>query len=175
VRTVSAPVVARASDADLGYQISRASLLVAGAGVMGSLLLGVFGWVFLWLLGDAYTSALPVLLILLLGQVSLSVSGPVQLICNMRDMAAPASLLATIVAVAMILFLIPFHRPIEAAVIVALSMWVLNGGLWVIVYRKRGVISGIFSINKKVFQSEKAQLGADIQKLRNKFKGKANK
>ena len=120
VRTVIAPMLSRsAAGDDRQGVVAQASILIVGSGFAGTVLLLLLGDPILWALGPAYHSAYPILLVLLLAQMSWTVMGPVAMILNMYGQERARSLIGVCVT-ALLLLALPFcDTAFSAAVVYA--------------------------------------------------------
>jgi len=154
VRTSIGPMLARAQTPEaLNEAVARASLLMLLAGAAGALALAVTGYLFLWVLGPAYTAAFPVLLILLVAQSSWSILGPTAMIMNMTGLQKIRSLVNAVGAVSLIAILWNTSGVIVASAAFATIVWLVNAALWVVIFRLKGVKSGVFGLSRETMQS----------------------
>jgi O-antigen/teichoic acid export membrane protein len=144
VRTVLAPDLARAAiPADRHRALRRASLLFAATGACGILAVIALGGLVIGLHGPPYGAALPVLLILLVGQASWAVFGPCALVLNLHGEEAARSRIAVLCALGFGLALTVCTNPVEAAAAAAVACWLMNAALWVCLRRRLGLVAGL--------------------------------
>jgi len=151
VRKVIAPHIARAasnSTAALQSVISQTSLLMLIASMITPVIFIVIGWFFLHLFGENYTRAYPILVILLLSELSWSVFGPLNSIMIMSGFEKINSLFRFIFSILSLLaglFLSTNFGIIGLCSGYLIFTWLNNVCLSLFLHRKK-IKTGIFSI-----------------------------
>lgn len=157
IRTAAAPEIARlaatktANTKDLQKAVSKASLLMAIAGALGLLGLAMIGWLLLRVMGEAYTQAYPVLLLILLAQASWAFFGPTAIALNMTGLHWQRSIGTMIAAgVAALAAFIgsKVSGPGGAALGYACAAWILNASFYYVLKAKRGLTIGLVSVTR---------------------------
>ncbi len=167
VRTVVSPLLARTTGSEARQDaVSRSSLLVAGSGILGSILLVFLGGALLILFGPEYRDAFPVLMVLLIGQASWIFFGPISLILNMFGLQSQRSLISIACTVAF-LCVLPFcGTPLLAAWAFSLTAWIMNFCQWLLLRRRLGLSSGLIGIRKSDLLGFMEQEASLIRTLR---------
>jgi len=153
IRMAAAPEIARAAGGEdlskLQRSVTRASALIFVFDLAGKVGMAAFGFLFLMLLGDAYTEAYPTLLVLLLGTLSWTVFGPAGVTMYMiglqRERSISTSIAALLVIITSWLGSI-WGGPVGAAVGFSAVNWLLNGWLVWTIWRLRDVRCGIIGV-----------------------------
>lgn len=158
VRTAVGPNLAQANENERQKAVTHASMLMLVSGLIGSILLLVFGAIFLWLFGPAYRPAFPALIALLIGQTSWAILGPTALVLNMFGEAKVRSLISVLAAIGLLILLPLFDTALAAAIVVAAISWAMNFGLCLAIYIRLGLRCGVFGIGmsdaKNIWKSE---------------------
>lgn len=167
VRTAVGPSLAKADAAEERQDAtSYASLLMLLSGSIGTALLLILGWMILWLFGPEYKGAFSALMVLLIGQLSWTVLGPTALVLNMMGHNKIRSVIGSVSAVLLIVWLPLANTALETAIIVALISWAMNAALWLAIKMRLDLVSGVFAIAP---QKVKGMLVGDIAAVRRKL------
>ncbi|MEG3663271.1 lipopolysaccharide biosynthesis protein [Celeribacter halophilus] len=149
VRTAVGPNLAQADGKGQQEAVTHASFLMAISGLLGICFLLSLGWVLLWMFGPEYRSALPVLLVLLVGQLSWTVLGPTALVLNMFGEEKVRSVIGVSTTIMLLVVLPMFDTAIGVATVVAFMSWVMNFALWLAIRIRLNIRCGIVGIGIK--------------------------
>lgn len=171
VRTAVAPMLSHsAGGEDRQRAVSQASILMAGSGLAGTVLLLLLGGLMLWAFGPAYRSAYPTLLMLLVAQLSWTVLGPAAMILNMFGAERERSLIS-VGATVLLLIALPFcGTAFSAALIYAVAAWAMNGLQWLLIHRRLGLRSGLFGIRRSDVVLLLAEEKGALDRFRKRFR-----
>ena len=150
VRMAAAPKLAqtgRPADQKANSQkvLSEASLLMCVAGGAGAVVLAILGWPLLALMGEPYTNAFPVLLVLLLAHLSWALLGPTALAMNMMGLGRQRSVSTFVAAGAGAIgswYCALHFGLLGVAASFAAVLWALNGIQAAQLYRNLQLKSG---------------------------------
>lgn len=148
VRTVIGPDIAAAKGAEQQAAISLGSSIMFLAGTTGAVLTLLMGAAFVYLLGDAYTDALPIIAILLLGQFSYAVLGPTAIIMNMYGLAKIRSFVAVASALILVVLIVNTSTVHQVAWSYSAVLWLMNLVLAFIIWKKLGHYTGLSGVRR---------------------------
>ncbi|WP_282092599.1 lipopolysaccharide biosynthesis protein [Epibacterium ulvae] len=170
VRTVIGPTLAAAKEGERQQAISKGSAIMLGAGLVGALCTLAFGALFVHLLGNAYTNALPLIAILLIGQLSFTALGPTGIILNMYGQGKIRSLISVCSTTALCFVLLFVTSDIyHVALMYSAMIWIMNLLLALAIWRRLGRVTGLFSLNRTLLSATlKEVLETLTAKLRSK-------
>lgn len=147
VRAVIAPMIAAAEKNERQGAISMGSAIMLLAGLAGVVCTLAFSSFFVHYLGDAYAGAMPLISILLVGQISFSIFGPASIILNMYGQAKIRSIVAIFATMIFCIGLTFLASNIYYVSILYVCMiWFMNGLLALCIWKRLGQSTGIFSV-----------------------------
>lgn len=147
VRTAFAPALAQAEPSQRQACAARVSAALLAAGLIGFGALAALGWPLLWLLGEGFLAAYPLLLVLLVGHFSWIVFGPAALTLNMMGAERTRSTITVAGALCLSLALTNAATAMQIATLFAAGAWAMNGALWLVAKRRLGLTLGVFALN----------------------------
>lgn len=165
VTTSVAPMLASSSIQDRQDAATRASMMMLASGVTGSCALALLGRPMLALFGDQYSETYPVLLALLLGQLSWTVLGPTALIMNMMGRERLRSVVSIVSTILLLLGLAFCETALQAAFVFAAMSWVLNLSCWFAIWKTLGLHAGVTGMRAAAFREAPAKMHALLSRF----------